>query len=269
VLSGETRLVGLIGNPVAESLSPRMQNAAFAARGLDWAYVPLPVEERRLESAVAGLVALGFEGANVTAPYKTRVLAFCDEVDPFAMRAGSVNTLLVRQGVVTGSSTDGEAVVKAVEPEGARALVLGAGGAAQAVAAALIEAGVSRLSLAARRADSAHALAGRLRSLFHEADLFVLDTWPPEAEEAGLVVNCTPVRDELVVRPRVEQAVVDLAYRPDGRPTALVQAAREAGCEQVVDGLEVLARQGAHSFTRWTGVEAPIDVMRAAVRFPS
>src|SRR5262249_28707112 len=101
-----------------------MQNAAFAARGLDWAYVPLPVEESRLESAVAGLVGLGFEGANVTAPYKTRVLAFCDEVDDVAMRAGSVNTLVVREGAVIGSTTDGEAVVESVDPEGARALVL-------------------------------------------------------------------------------------------------------------------------------------------------
>jgi shikimate dehydrogenase len=269
VLSGETRLVGLIGNPVSESLSPRMQNAAFAARGLHWAYVPLPVEEGRLESAVAGLVALGFVGANVTAPSKTRVLGFCDEVEPFAMRAGSVNTLVVRQGVVIGSSTDGEAVVEAVEPEGARALVLGAGGAAQAVAAALIEAGVPSLSLAARNADSAHALAGRVRSVFHEAELLVLDAWPPDGEAADLVVNCTPVWDELVLRPRAEQAVVDLAYRPDGKPTALVQAAREASCRLVVEGLEVLARQGARSFTRWTGVEAPLELMLAAVRFRS
>lgn len=265
MLAGTTRLVGLIGDPVEGSLSPRMQNAAFAARGLDWAYLPLPVEAGRLEAAVAGLVALGFAGANVTTPYKTQVLAYCDEVEAFAMRAGSVNTLVVEEGRLSGVSTDGEAVVSGVEAAGARTLLLGAGGAAQAVATALVEAGVTELVLAARNPDSAQALAARLRSLFPEAGLRAVETWPPH-EPADLVVNCTPVRDELVVEPRSEQTVVDLAYRADGRPTALIDAAETAGCERVVDGLEVLARQGALSFERWTGVRAPLDVMRAVIR---
>jgi len=268
MLAGTTRLVGLIGDPVDESLSPRMQNAAFAARGLDWAYVPLPVESGGLESAVAGLVALGFAGANVTAPYKTQALAYCDDVDEFAMRAGSVNTLIVRAGRVLGSSTDGEAVTGAVDADGVRVLLLGAGGAAQATATAVAEAGPAELVVAARSADSAQALASRLRSVFPETAVRPAEGWPPD-EAADLVVNCTPVRDELVVEPRPRQAVVDLAYRADGRPTALVEAAVAAGCEPVVDGLEVLARQGALSFERWTGVLAPLDVMRAAVRFPS
>jgi shikimate dehydrogenase len=265
MLAGTTRLVGLIGDPVEGSLSPRMQNAAFAARGLDWAYVPLPVEPGRLEAAGAGLVALGFAGVNVTTPYKTQVLAYCDDVEPFAMRAGSVNTIVIEAGRLHGASTDGEAVVGSVEADGARALLLGAGGAAQAVATALVEAGVPELVLAARNPDSAQALAARLRSLFPEAGLRTLETWPPD-ELADLVVNCTPVRDELVVEPRAGQTVVDLAYRADGRPTALVEAARAAGCERVVDGLEVLARQGALSFERWTGLQAPLDVMRASIR---
>jgi shikimate dehydrogenase len=266
MLAGTTRLVGLIGDPVAESLSPRMQNAAFAARGLDWAYVPLPVEEGRLESAVAGLVALGFAGANVTTPYKTQVLAYCDQVDGFAMRAGSVNTLAVEDGVVHGSSSDGAAVVGAVKAGGARALVLGAGGAAQAVATALAEAGVAELALAARSPDSAAALSERLRSLFPAALLRADDSWPPHQPDADLLVNCTPVRDQTPVGPAGLRMVVDLAYRADGGPTALVEAARAARCERVVDGLEVLARQGALSFERWTGVPAPLDVMLAAIR---
>ena len=265
MLTGTTRLVGLIGDPVGQSLSPRMQNAAFAARGLDWAYVPLPVESERLEAAVAGLIALGFAGANVTAPYKTRVLAYCDRVDEFAMRAGSVNTLLVRDGQVEGSSTDGTAVSGAVEAEGARALVLGAGGAAQAVATALVETGVAELVLAARNPDSAPALVARLHSVFPEAAVRAAETWPP-AEDADLVINCTPVRDELVFQPSAAQTVVDLAYRGDARPTALVEAATAAGCARVIDGLEVLARQGARSFEHWTGSTGPLDVMRAAIR---
>jgi shikimate dehydrogenase len=268
MLSGSTRLVGLIGDPVGESLSPRMQNAAFAARGLDWAYVPLPVESRHLEDAIGGLVALGFAGANVTAPHKTQALAYCDELDEFAMRAGSVNTLVVHGGQVHGSSTDGAAVVGALDgaSAGARVLVLGAGGAAQAVATALLEVGVGEVAIAARSPDSAAALSERLRSLFPRATLRALETWPPSVHDAEVLVNCTPVRDGTPVDPSGFRTVVDLAYRPDGELTALCEAARAAGCELVVDGLEVLARQGALSFERWTGVSAPLDVMRAAIR---
>ena len=266
MLTGETRLVGLIGDPVSHSLSPRMQNAAFAALGLDWAYVPLPVEPARLETAVAGLAALGFAGANVTIPHKRAALAFCDEVDAEAQRAGSVNTLVARDGRVLGSTTDGLAVVEAVEPEGASVLLVGAGGGAQAVATALLDAGASELAVAARNDEQARALAVRLLSLFGDRGIGVAG-WPPRAGTATLVVHATPVRDDQLVELAAGQTVVDLAYRADGAPTALVAAARAAGCERVVDGLEVLARQGAASFERWTGIPAPVDVMRAALTF--
>jgi shikimate dehydrogenase len=266
VLTGETRLVGLIGNPVSESLSPRMQNAAFAARGLDWAYVPLAVAAEQLESAALGLVALGFAGANVTTPYKTAILSYCDELDEVAERAGSVNTLVVRDGRLLGSTTDGEAVVSAVDAAGASVLVLGAGGAAQAVATALAEAGAASLTIAARTAERAHALAVRLRTLFPELEIHAEDDWPPHTSDAGLVVNATPVRDEAPVDLPAGQTVVDLAYNADGRPTALVTAAHQRGCS-TVDGLDVLVAQGAASFERWTGIPAPVDVMRSALRW--
>jgi shikimate dehydrogenase len=265
LLTGETRLVGLIGDPVSHSLSPRMQNAAFAARGLDWAYVPLQVPPAQLEAAISGLVALGFAGANVTIPHKTAVLAFCDELDEIAERAGSFNTLVVDEERVLGSSTDGQAVVDAVDAEDARALVLGAGGAAQAVATALLEAGARELAVAARDAERAHALTARLLTLFPERTVRAEERWPPSSE-ATLLVNATPIRDDLVVEPERAEQLVDLAYEPDGRPTALVAAARAAGCERVVDGLDVLLAQGAASFERWTGIPAPVEVMRAAVR---
>jgi shikimate dehydrogenase len=264
-VGGSTRLVGLLGYPLSHSLSPRMQNAAFAARGLDWAYVPLAVQPARLEEAVAGLAALGFAGGNVTIPHKTAVLAYCDELDPVAERAGSVNTLVVEGGRLLGSSTDGAAVVDQVEAPGAKVLVLGAGGAAQAVATALVEAGCASLRVAGRTTERAHALASRLLTLFPEHDVGALDVWPPEAGEASLVVNATPVRDEPLLEPRPGQTVIDLAYKADGSPTALVAAARERG-SQVIDGLDVLVAQGAASFERWTGVAAPVEVMRAAVR---
>jgi shikimate dehydrogenase len=285
VLTAETRLVGLIGDPVSHSLSPRMQNAAFAARGLDWAYVPLPVKSERLEEAVRGLVGLGFAGVNVTIPHKTAVLSFCDELDAVAERAGSVNTIVVDDDRVLGSSTDGLAVVSLVEAGGASVLLLGAGGAAQAAATALLDAGASALAVAARDAERAHALSSRLRTLFPEreiaADEWPLEragasvrlasrrdegAWPPETRDATLVVNATPVSDRPLVPATAKQQVVDLAYRADGRTTALVAAAKEAGCARVIDGIDVLVAQGAASFERWTGIEAPAEVMRAAVR---
>ena len=260
-----TRLVGLLGYPLTNSLSPRMQNAAFAARGLDWAYVALPVEPERLETAVEGLVALGFAGANVTVPHKASVVAFCDELDDVAGRAGSVNTLVVREGRVVGSSTDGAAVVGHVDPPGGRALLLGAGGAAQAVATALLAAGVASLRVAARNPERAHALAARLLTVFPQADVRADDAWPPATGEADLILNATPVLDDVLVEPEPGRRIVDLAYNADGEPTALVAAARHRGCD-VVDGLEVLVAQGAASFEAWTGVPAPVEVMRAAVR---
>jgi shikimate dehydrogenase len=266
VLTGETRLVGLIGHPVSHSLSPRMQNAAFEAAGLDWAYVPLPVEPGGLETAVEALAALGFVGANVTIPHKTAVLAFCDELDAVAERCGSVNTLLVGDGRVQGTSTDGEAVVGAVEAAGARALVLGAGGAAQAVATALADADCASLRIASRSPERAHALALRLRGLVAEREVSADGSWPPAPGDADLVVNATPVRDEPLLELGGVRQAVDLAYLPDGGETALVAEARAAGCERVVDGLEVLVAQGAASLARWTGLEAPVEAMRAAVR---
>ena len=231
MIGGGTRLVGLIGDPVSGSLSPRMQNAAFAARGLDWAYVPLPIAAEQLEDAVRGLVALGFAGANVTAPHKEAVVRLCDETEDEA-----VNTLVIRDGRILGSNTDREIVAGL---SATRVCLIGAGGAAKALLS---------------------ALPGEVRAFSRRGE------WPPDATGCDLIVNATPVRDELLVQPRPEQAVVDLAYNANGSETALVAAARAAGCETVVDGYEALVRQGAASFERWTGVSAPVDVMRAAVR---
>jgi shikimate dehydrogenase len=240
MITASTRLVGLIGWPVAGSLSPRMQNAAFAARGLDWAYVALPVEpgQGRLREVVRGLAAAGFAGANVTASYKQEVVAECAEVDGTVAQSGSANTLVFRDGRAVAASTDAEVLG---EIDASTAAVIGGGGAARAFAAALERRGaiVQRFS---RRG-----------------------VWPPETTGVELVVHATPVVDELLAEPSVGQIVVDLPYRADGRPTALVAAAQKAGC-RVLDGREVLVGQGAASFELWTGIAAPVAVMRAAVR---
>ena len=222
--------VALLGRPVRESLSPRMQNAAFEAAGLDWEYVALEVEPEALEETVHALAAGGYAGANVTIPHKRAAAALCDEAEGEA-----VNTLVFGEGRVLGFNTDKE-IVAGIETE--RVCLIGAGGAAQALLP---------------------ALPGEVRVFSRSGE------WPPDGSGCDLVVNATPVRDELLVQPRPEQAVVDLAYRADGSPTALVAAAREAGSRLVVDGLEALVRQGAASFELWTGVAAPVGAMRSAL----
>jgi shikimate dehydrogenase len=224
------RLVGLIGYPLTGSLSPHMQNAAFAALGLELAYAVVPVRDH-VEEAVAGMSELGFAGANVTIPHKRAVAAICDEAD-----GESVNTLVFEEGIVRGFNTDRE-IVRGIEAE--RVCLIGSGGAAAALRP---------------------ALPGDVRVFTRSGE------WPPDSSGCDLVVNATPVVDHPLVELRARQTVVDLPYRPDGRPTALVEAARAAGCE-VVDGLEALVRQGAASFELWTGRAAPVEVMRSAVRF--
>lgn len=174
-ISGRTRLVGLIGWPVEQSLSPAMHNAAFAALGLDWAYVALPTSPERLADAVRGLVALGFAGANVTAPHKQAVAELCQT------QSRSVNTLVVRDGRVEGMTTD-TAILDGLHAD--RPVVIGAGGAAIAFQQALPTA-----RRFARRGD-----------------------WPPETDGADLVVHATSEREDVVVRLGPDQTLVDLPY---------------------------------------------------------
>ena len=223
-----TTHVALLGHPVSHSLSPRMQNAAFAASRLDWHYSAFDVEDP--VAAVAALRELGFAGANVTIPHKQAVVAVCDEADGEA-----VNTLLLRDGRVVGVNTDRDILAGIAAT---RACVIGGGGAA--------------LTLGPTLPADTRFFSRR-------------GAWPPNAEGCDLIVNATPVRDELFVEPRRGQTVVDLAYAGGDAETVLVAAARAAGCE-VVDGLEALVRQGAKSFELWTGVAAPVEVMRDAVR---
>jgi shikimate dehydrogenase len=203
-----------------------MQNAAFAACGLDWTYEAFDVDD--VLAAVADLRGRGFAGANVTIPYKEDVVAACDEAE-----GDAINTLVFRDGRVLGFNTDKEILAGIAAT---RACVIGAGGAAKALGPGL----PSDLRVFTRSGE-----------------------WPPDAAGCDLVVNATPVRDELLVRPVAGQTIVDLAYGPE--ETALVTAARAAGCA-VVDGREALVRQGAASFRIWTGLEPPLETMRAAVR---
>jgi shikimate dehydrogenase len=251
------RRAAVIGHPVGHSRSPAMHTAAYRALGLDWEYSRIDVEPAGLPAFVSGLDAGGFAGVNVTIPHKQAVLELCDEVSEEARRAGSVNTVLVRGGLLRGETTDGSGLLWAlggVEP--ADALVLGAGGAARAAVTALAAAGWD-VRVSARRPEAAAELGAGV------------EPWPPRAG-ACLVVNATPLGQretgpgpiplELITPDTV---VCDLAYRGDGTPTPLVEAAAARGA-RAVDGLDVLVGQGIAAFELFTGVPAPVDVMRAA-----
>ena len=256
-----TPLAGVIGFPVGHSRSPAMMNAAFAELGLDWRYVKLPLPPERFEAAVRALPGSGYRGANVTVPHKLAARDLADELSDSAAAIGAVNTLTFRDdGRIAGDNTDAGGLLDALggQPP-STALVLGAGGAARAAAWALADAG-ARVTVWNRTPERATELA---------TDLGVEAAERPAGAE--LLVNATTVGlrpdDSLAGLPLVDaRVVVDLVY--GDAPTPIARWAEERGA-RLVDGLEVLVRQGARSLALWTGREPPVDAMRRAVVQPS
>lgn len=264
-MSAAARL-GVLGWPVAHSLSPQMQNAALMAASLGgWRYQLLPVPPGLLAPVIRALEGAGFRGANVTIPHKLAALALADESSESARAIGAANTLLFARGRIRAENTDAPALIASlpIDPRGRSALVLGAGGSARAAVWALLHAGASEVRIWNRTPERARALGEALGA-----------TAVRETGRADLLVNCTPgaivdrapgVKSIAAVADEVTmfQCVVDFSY---GRAeTPLVRAARSAGIP-VVDGLELLVRQGALSFERFTGLPAPMEAMRAALR---
>ncbi len=268
-VGGGTRTVGVIGWPVSHSLSPAIHNAAFAALGLPWVYVPLPVPPGELGSALAGLRALGFAGANVTMPHKTATAARVGSLSEDARRLGAVNTLVVGAEGLEGHNTDAPGFDRflrrdaAFDPAGRTALLFGAGGAARACALALARSGLGSLTVAVREPERGRSVAEVLDDLGVPVDVVPLDD--AAAVEADLVVNATPVgaAGETLPVPWLapEVVVVDLLYQPATTP--LLSTAREAGAN-AFGGLGLLLEQAALSFELWTGQAAPLEVMSAA-----
>ena len=271
-------MIGLIGWPVSHSFSPAMHNAALAALGLNWVYVPMPVPPGRVGGAVRGLHALGFRGVNVTVPHKQAVMPFLDEISPAAAAIRAVNTSLVEQasGLLLGSNTDwrgflADLAAKEVEVNGRHCLVLGAGGSARGIVYALGQAG-GRVRLLARRPEQAQQLAADLGDGFVEEIRPFADLKNVAAEtNAPLIINTTP----LGMFPHVDGSpwpdnvsmpagsfVYDLVYNPP--ETRLMRQALDAGCDGC-NGLGMLLRQGAFSFARWTGSEPDLAVMQEAL----
>ena len=270
-IGGATHVVGIVGWPVAHSLSPAIHNAAFVAAGLDWVYVPLQVPPGALHAALHGLVPLGFSGANVTMPHKTEAAGLIDHLSDDAKVLQAVNTIIVRGEELEGHNTDVAGFDRFLrrdagfDPAGKSALMYGAGGAARACALALGRAGLDHLTVVARTP----ARAAPLESIAEGIGLTVavVGLEREETLEVDLVVNATPVGtdSDMPFGPapilRADVIVVDLLYDPP--VTALQRRAREAGATPF-SGLGHLLEQAALSFELWTGTPAPLDVMSAA-----
>jgi shikimate dehydrogenase len=268
-IGGATHVVAVLGWPVEHSLSPVIHNAAFDALGLDWTYVALPVAPGAVASAIAGLVALGFAGANVTMPHKEAVADAVDRVTEDAQRLRAVNTIEIVGGESLGHNTDAPGFARFLErdaafnPAGRTALLYGAGGAARACALALARAGLTRLVVALRVPARAKDLEAALDGLPTAVDVVAFDDAGDVT--ADLLVNATPlgVHGEDLPLPAIgaTTVAVDLLYRPAITP--MQRAVREAG-GSAFGGLGLLLHQAALAFEIWTAQEPPLEVMSAA-----
>ncbi len=258
---------------VANSLSPRMMQAAFGELGLDAYYVPLALRERSAAKALRALPRLGFRGCNVTMPYKRIAAQVAHTRSELVERTGVANTLVVGpDGAMHADATDGAALREAVAHRGvplagARVVLVGAGGVAMEAAVACADAGAERVDIWNRTRSHADELAARLQLIAPALGVQVHDRMPIR-EASDVLVGCIPAD---AIDPRTLAAlhpdtlVVDFAYRRDGRPTPMM-AAVATEPERGIDGRELLVRQGALAFRQWFEVDAPTEVMSSAVR---
>jgi len=276
VISGKTKVCGVIGDPIEHTLSPIMHNAAFEALKIDYVFLAFKVKPVEVKNAMNGMRALGIHGLNVTMPHKNAVIKYLDEVDPAGKTIASTNTILNKDGRLLGFNTDGVGALNAleqngVEPRGKRVLLLGAGGAAKAIAYTLSQE-ADELVILNRTPKSAIELADLLKRKFHKkitAGQLSPSTVKDNLAEADVLINATsvgmePNANQSPVAPqwlRRGLAVMDIVYNPV--ETRLAKDAKAAGA-QVVSGVEMLIYQGAVSFEIWTACTAPVEVMRKA-----
>jgi len=274
--TAKTRLCCLIGNPVSHSLSPAMFSAAFSKIKIDYAYLAFRVESQDLPAALRGLQALEFVGCNVTMPHKLEVVKYMNRLEGAARLIGSVNVVANVNGELIGHNTDGSGVLAAlnfgeVEIKKRRVLLMGYGGAARAVAFEMASRGKpAELIIAGRDQTKADSLAKELKQMV-KARGIRLDDKVLLSQSVDVIINATPVGmgprihecpvPESLLEPEV--AVLDLVYDPV--ETRLLNLAKERRCREI-NGLEVLVQQGALTFNIWTGLNAPIEEMRKAVK---
>ena len=275
-ISGKTRVCGVIGDPIEHTLSPTIHNAAFNHLKLDFVFLAFRVEAAGLENAMRGMRGLGIHGLNVTMPHKSTVTDYLDEVDSTVKFLGAANTILNKDGKLSGFNTDGFGALKAlrengIELSGKKVLLLGTGGAAKAIAYSLAKE-VGELAILNRAADKAAELAETLGRPLNKK--IVGGAISPNAiaknlQDSDVLINATsvgmhPEANQSIVMPRwlkSDLTVMDIVYNPV--ETKLARDAKAAGAK-VISGVEMLIYQGAASFEIWTGHSAPIDVMRRA-----
>jgi shikimate dehydrogenase len=276
-INSETKLLGLIGNPVKHSLSPEMHNAAIRTLGLNMAYISFAVESTCLTAALDGMAALGFIGFNVTIPYKEAVLPFLDSIHSDANIIGAVNTVIIKRGKLFGYNTDGIGFVRSLEehdidPADKNILLLGAGGAAKAVAVALALKGTRHIVIANRSLNRATDLSEKIIALGASSKAIPLHglNEPNNLQDIDLLVNTTPVgmnakaEFPLIAAGALPDdcVVYDLVYGP--RKSKLLEEAASRGLN-AFDGSGMLLHQGAEAFSLFTGLVPPINAMREAL----
>lgn len=272
-INGKTKLIGVVGWPIEHSLSPRMHNAAFAAAGLDYVYLPLPVQPDKLKDAAAGLKSLGFVGVNVTIPHKVAIMQYLDHIDRSAQMVGAVNTIVMQDGTASGYNTDAEGFIRSLQAHnitcaGKKAVLLGAGGAARAIICGLIDHAIDKIVIGARDARKADGLAGLFRDY---CNIYAYDwqqeSFTRETENCDLLIHCTPLGmfPNIAAEPPVNwlrvnhgAVVCDLIYNPP-RTRFLEQAALRNHI--IINGKGMLVEQGAVAFQLWTGQSAPREIM--------
>jgi shikimate dehydrogenase len=278
MISGSTRVVAILGDPVAHSRSPAMHNAAFAALGLDWVYVALRVPPAELRAAITGVRALGIAGLNVTVPHKERIVRWLDDVSTAARQIGAVNTVVRRGQRLVGENTDAPGFLRALaelgfRPRGRRIVLIGAGGSARAAAWAVADAGCARLTILNRTPARAAALAKAVRGLragVVRSAALDLESSAEALVDAELVVNCTSIGLDGRIAPPIavdrtprDCLFYDLVY--GAAPTPFVRLARSRR-RRAADGSRMLLHQAALAFELWTGKPAPLTVMEKAYK---
>lgn len=277
-ISGQTRIVGVIGDPVQHSRSPQMHNAAIVERKLDYVYVPFHVRSGELREAIEGFKALNVLGVNVTIPHKQTVMPILDDVSHEATLIGAANTLIFCDGRVSGDNTDAQGFLRAMTeegidiPVGGSAVVLGAGGAARAVVVALALSGLDLITIANRTGWKAIQFEKDLATI-SETEISAVDLASNQLNSAirsaDLLVNTTSVgmqeTDQLLIDPdflNPGTIVYEIVYTPPETP--LLRVAREKGC-QTIGGIGMLVHQGAIAFEKWIGIVPNVETMRIAL----
>ena len=275
-ISGKTRVCGVIGDPIEHTMSPVMHNAAFSSLGINYVYLPFRVGKKELGKAITGARALNLTGLNVTIPHKVSVISFLDELDPLAEKIGAVNTIVNDNGVFRGYNTDATGFLQAlldkgVKPEGKRVVILGAGGASRGISFILAESGAN-LTILNRQLEMewAEKLTGEISQTFgQETKALELsdENLAMILEGTDILVNATSVGmnpdiNDTPVPARLLKStpiVFDIVYNPI--QTRLRREAQVAGA-QTISGLDMLVWQGALAFEKWTGLKAPIELMK-------